>query len=209
MRISSRAIMIGSMVLAVLILVFGVGGVLLGRAILIQHNDSSFVRGLAKVTHFPVARVGSNVITYQEYLVQADAQRTYLQGQEATTMGIGGTPTIEMQQSVYDQLIRIAATEDLAKKYNFQVTQLDVDRAYDELISQAGTSTKPGEVQSYLQENFGWNEQQFKQYIIRPALLKNGLADKRKQDTGKEDAFDAELNQRVAASDVHRWLRFN
>lgn len=201
--------MVGSAVLAVFLLVFGVGGVLVGRAILVERNDSSFIRGVAKVTHFPVARVGSNVITYQEYLVQADAQRTYLQGKEATTLGVGGTPTSEMQQSVYDQLIRIAATEEIAKKYDFQVTQLDVDRAYDELIGQAGTSTKPGEVQAYLQENFGWNEPQFKEYIIRPALLKNGLVEKLKQATGKDDAFETELSQRITASDVHRWLRFN
>lgn len=181
MRISSRVIMVASMVLAIVILVFGVGGVLLGRAILVEHSESSFVRQAARITHFPVARVGSDVITYQEYLVQADAQRKYLQGQEATTLGIGGVPTAEMQKSVYDQLIRVAATEDLAKKHNFQVTPLDVDRAYDDLIGQAGTSTKPGEIQTYLQENFGWSEQQFKEYIIRPALVKNGLADKLKQ----------------------------
>lgn len=209
MRLSSRAVLIGSAVLAVVILVFGVGGVLLGREILINHADTPLIRNVARVTHFPIARVGSRLITYPEFLAQTDAQRTYLKGKEAAALGMSGAPTLEMQQSVYDQLIRVAAIEDLAKKYDFQVTPLDVDRSYDDLINQVGTSTSPGEVQNYLKENFGWSDKEFKEYIIRPALLKTGLAEKRKKDTGKDDAFDTELEARVKAPDVSRWLRFN
>lgn len=209
MRISSRAVMFASLALALLILVVGVGGVLFGRAVLIAHADTPAVRRVAAITHFPVARVGDNFISYSDYLGQADAQKRYLSGKEAQALGMGGAPTPEMQESVYEQLIRVAATEDLAKKYNVQITPLDVDRAYDDLISQAGTSTKPGEVEGYLRENFGWSPAEFKEYIVRPALLKKSLADQRKKDTGKDDAFETELASRIAAPDVHRWMRFN
>lgn len=209
MRLSSRAILIGSAVLASVILLFGVGGVLLGREILVKRADGTFVRQVSRITHFPVARVGSHFITYTDYLIQTDAQRTYLEGKEAAALGMKGPATPEMQQSVYDQLIRVAAIEDLAKKYDFQVTTEDIDRSYNELINQAGTSTKPGEVEAYLRDNFNWSPTEFKQYIIRPALLKNGLVEKRKKDTGVDDALEKELITRIAAPDVSRWLRFN
>lgn len=208
MPLSFRTLLLGSAVLASLILVMGVGGLLLGREILVKQTDTSLIRTFARVTRFPVARVGSRWITYDEYLSQADAQRQYLQGKEAQALGMGGAPTAEMQESVYNQLIRLAAIEELAQKNNFSVTSAEVDRAYDELILQAGTSTQPGEIESYLQESFGWDPTEFKKYIVRPALLKNGLADKRKQETGKDDALEAEVEARLQVEDVHRWLRF-
>jgi hypothetical protein len=208
MRLSSRVVLIGSAVLAFLILVFGLGGVLLGREILVKRTDTPAVRQIARFTHFPVARVGSRWITYFEYLSQTDAQRQYLQGKEAKALGMAGAPTLQMQQSIYDQLVRMAAIEDLAQKNGFEVTSLDVNRAYDELINQAGTSTQPGEVQAYLKENFGWDETEFKKYIVRPALLKNGMIEKRKKDTGKDDTFETEVDVRLNEGDVSRWLRF-
>ncbi len=209
MRFSSRAFLIGSAVLAFLILIFGLGGVLLGREIFVKRTDTPIIRQIARFTHVPVASVGSRWITYFEYLKQTDAQRQYLQGKEAEALGVAGAPTMQMQQSIYDQLIRVAAIEDLAQKNGFEVTPLDVDRSYNELINQAGTSTQPGEVQAYLKENFGWDEAEFKRYIVRPALLKNGMIEKRKKDTGKDDAFETEVNARLQEGDVSRWLRFN
>ncbi len=209
MRVSSRMVMTGTAIVAALLFFVALFGGWLSYQILQVHSTSAMVRTMARVTHFPVARLGSDWITYEEYLLQSDAQEKYLSGQEAKSLGLASASTPEMKQAVLDQLLRVAALEDLAKKNEFTVTPIDVDRSYDDLIARSGTSTKPGEIKDYLLENFGWTEQQFKAYIVRPAVIQTGLAQKRKDATGNEGALESEITARLAMPDVKRWLKLN
>lgn len=208
MPVSSRSVLITSGVVAAVILVMASVGSWLSYQIISQHAETPAVRALAQVTQFPVARVGTDWISYREYLVQSDAQAKYLKGAEARTLNLPLETTPTMQQAVLDQLVRNAVIERLAKQYDFKVSTDEVDRSYQDLIARAGTSTQPGEVQAYLEQSFGWTETEFKKYIVQPALLQNGLGQKRQADTGKEETFEAEITAALAAPNVKKWLTF-
>ncbi len=178
---------------------------------LIYHLSSSArVTSLARqvVTALPVpaARVGSRFVLYRDYLAQLDAAQRFLSGPTARAQGLPTELTPEMRSKVLDQAVRIAAVEELAAQAQIVITPLDVDRAFDELIAHAGTSTTPEEIHQFLQSEFGWDEVHFKKFVVRPALMEEALKQKKSADP-QDATFDRELSARLTKPDVVRYVK--
>jgi hypothetical protein len=169
--------------------------------------DFPMARRFAAVTHIPAARVGSKFIPYTEYLAELDAEKRFLSGPAARAQGLPQELTKEVRVQALERLIRIASVEEFSVTRNLVVTPLDVDRVYDGLVAQAGTSTTPEEIHSFLNDQFGWNEQEFKHYVVRPALMEDVLKQKKMQETQDPNAFEDELQARIAKPDVVRYLK--
>ncbi len=198
------AIFIG--VFVVMILALGTATVVYG--IHRYQWEGPGMRMMASVLHVSAAQVGDKKIAYGEYLHHLDAERKYLSGPAAKAQGMPSELTPELRKEALDRAIRIAAVEEFAQKRGVIVTPLDVDRVYDGLIAQAGTSTSPGEIQSFLRDQFGWNEAEFKNYVVRPALMEDVLKQKEFLATKKADAFDNELNERLKQPDIKIYMAF-
>lgn len=172
-----------------------------------KQDDRPWIRKAAAWTRLPAARVGSRRIGYAEYLKHIDAVRLVLKGQQARAQGLPLVPDTDMRRQTLNRLLRMAAVEEFADERGMALTTADVDRAYEELIARAGTSTSAGEVESFLREQFGWGVGDFKQNVIRPAMLEDGLRNKKETETKDPDAFEAELQARLSQGDVKRFLR--
>jgi hypothetical protein len=107
-----------------------------------------------------------------------DAQRAFLSGPMAADSGVVRDITDTERQEALDRAIRIEAVAGLAEEADVAVTSLDVDRAYDDLVSRAGTSTSPEEIQAFLKAQFGWDEAEYKQYLLKPAFTEEILRTK-------------------------------
>lgn len=170
--------------------------------------ENPVVRGIADLLSLPVARVGGQTVTYTEYLDHVDAQRTFLKGPTAEQQGMAREMTNDDYSEALERAIRIAAVEDEAKKAGIVVTDLDVDRAYQDLISRAPTSTGIGDIRQFFKDEFNWNEDQFKQYVVRPAVLEDALSQAKYLETQDPLAFDAELAAKISGDEVKRYLHF-
>jgi hypothetical protein len=148
----------------------------------------------------PAAKVEGRTISYGTYLEHVDAQRAFLSGPMATDSGVVRDITDTERKEALDRAIRIEAVAGLAEEANVVVTPLDVDRAYDDLVSRAGTSTSPEEIQAFLKAQFGWDEAEYKEYLLKPAFTEEILR------TKGGDAFDAALQARIDGA--KRYLRF-
>ncbi|MEI7512182.1 MAG: hypothetical protein WCK01_01840 [Candidatus Uhrbacteria bacterium] len=156
----------------------------------------------------PAARVGSQTVTYAEYLKHVEAQRTFIEGPASQAQGVTSTFGDPERSAALERAIRIAAIDDLAFKAGMQVTQLDVERAYLGLVDRAGTSTTPQEIRDFLHDQFGMDEVAFKEMVVRPALLEDTLRAKSSQESGDAQAFDKTLEERLKQSDVVRYVKF-
>ena len=156
----------------------------------------------------PAARVGSQTVTYGEYLKHVEAQRTFLEGPAAQAQGTTSTLGDPERSAALERAIRIATIDEMAMKEGIKATPLDVERAYMGLVDRAGTSTTPQEIHDFLHDQFGMDEESFKQMVVRPAMLEDTLRQKRAQETGDEQALDKELEARLQQSDVVRYVRF-
>lgn len=161
-------------------------------------SEHSIVRAMG--SSFPAAKVEGRTVSYGMYLEHVDAQRAFLSGPLVADTGVQRDITDAERQEALDRAIRIEAVEGLAVESGVVVTPLDVDRAYDELVARAGTSTTPGEIDVFLKAQFGWNEEEYKQYLLRPAFIEEILRSK------GGDTFDAQLQARIDGA--KRYLTF-
>ncbi len=170
--------------------------------------DAPWARTAAAILHVNAARVGRRNISFADYLAHLDAERQYLAGPAARAQGMPTALTPDLRKQALDHAIRIAAVEEFAQKQGVIVTPLDVDRTYDGLIAQAGTSTTPAQIQTFLYDEFGWDEADFKQYVVRPALTEDVLKQKLFNETKDENAFDNQLDERLKQPDIKVYLTF-
>jgi len=187
----------------VIVLVAGVGIAASGYVYHVEQPPLSSMIGW-----LPAARVGSQTVTYAEYLKHVEAQRTFVEGPAAQAQGTTSTFGDPERSAALERAIRIAAIDDMADKAGLQVTPLDVDRAYLGLVDRAGTSTSPQEIKDFLHDQFGMDEASFKQMVVRPALIEDTLRQERAQATGVDTTFDTELEARLQQPDVIRYVKF-
>lgn len=185
-------------------------GAALALAYGIYHEqwDSALVRRIPLVARLPVARVDGQTVTYRDYLLQLDAARTFLSGPSAKAQGLSPEITAEVKSLSYERAIRIAAMDAFAAREQLVVTPLDVDRAYDGLVSYAGSSTTSDEIQAFLRDQFGWDIPSFKQHIVRPALIEDTLKKRKLAASSDVEAFDRELETFLQGGSVVRYMRF-
>lgn len=204
MKLDRRSVLVGVGFLACIAL----ASAALAASVYAWQREDVVTRSLAGWLNLPAARVGRVNVSYVDYLAHLGSLRVFLTGPAAAAQGLTSEIGPAQKQSALDRAMRIAAIDDLSASSQLIATSLDVERAYDNLVAQAGTSTETGEIQAFLRDQFGWNEQEFKRYVIRPALLEDALRAKRLRESPDPEAFDKELEERMKKPDVVQYLRF-
>ncbi len=204
LKMNRRSVLVGVGFLTLIV----VAAFALMGSVYIAHSEDALTVSLARWMRLPVARVGTKSVLYDDYLAHLGSLRTFMSGPAAAAQGLSGPVGPKEEQSALDRAIRLTAIEDMAASANLTATDLDVERGYAGLLAQAGTSTTPGEIQDLLRDQFGWNEQNFKEFVIRPALMEDALRAKRTRETGDETSFDTEMEERLKRPDVVQYLRF-
>jgi len=189
-------LLVGSLLVLLVAVCIGYGF----SSVYISRSEKPFVRSMAAILHLPAAKVGDRTVSYEEYLAHVDAQRAFLSGPIAKDAGVVRDITDAERKEAYERAIRIEAVEGLAIESGLEVTSLDVDRAYEDLVSRAGTSTTPDEIQVFLKAQFGWDEASYKRYLLRPAYIEEILR------TRGGDTFDQSLQTRIDSA--KRYLNF-
>ena len=155
----------------------------------------------------PAATVGSATISYGEYLDHSAAAGRFIKAQAPLT----GTPSVmtdEDRKSTLDRAVRIAAVKELSDGKKVAVTSLDINRAYDQTILQTGTSTTPEEFKQYLAQVYGWTEDDFKHFILGPALLEDEVKRAYLHDNKTDDDFNKDLETAMSEPHTKRYLAF-
>ncbi len=204
LKVTRRSVLVGVGFLSLLV----IAAFALAGSVYAAHSEDAVTVSLARWMRLPVARVGTRAVSYDDYLAHLGSLRTFMSGPAAAAQGLSGPIGPAEKQSALDRAIRLTAIEEMAATANLTATPLDVERGYSGLLAQAGTSTTPGEIRDLLRDQFGWSEQDFKKFVIRPAMMEDALRSKRTLETGDETSFDKEVEERLKRSDVVRYLRF-
>ena len=153
-----------SFLLAVLVflIVFGIG--------LYKFNwQSEFVFKVYKVVPYPIAVVDYKLLSFSNFLKDVDTLTHFYGKQQELSNGQLVVPSQEeIKKNVLDKVIREKLVEKIAKRYNVSVNQEEIDQELDKIIDQAGSEE---EVSKTLQEFYGWDEEKFKDKVLRPFLF--------------------------------------
>ncbi len=189
-----------------LVLVFAVGFMLYG--VYFKINDSGPVRVMARVLSLPAAKVGSQSVSYDRFLMTRDAVVMFINSEAGQEVGAYMPPDKELNDNILERLIRQAMIVDMAKQKNISVQDEQVNLVFEDVKSAAASSTTP-DVGEYLWKNYGWQEADFKDEVLRPALLEQDLATALAQENGGDQyALESLLATKRSQPDVVVYLRF-
>lgn len=189
-----------------LVLVSAIGLMLYG--VYFKVNASGPVRVMARVLNLPAARVGSQTVSYDRFLMTRDAVVMFINSEAGQEVGAYMPSEKELNDNILERLIRQAMIADLSGQKNIFVKNEQVDLVFEDVKSAAASSTTP-DVGEYLWKNYGWQEADFKEGVLRPGLLEQALATAMSQESGgNQYALEQALAAKREESDVVVYLRF-
>ena len=202
----SPLIMTISIVILLVLALLG-GAVYLGVQIYVNRSDSPVIRKITEVLPIPAARLGSHVVLYRDFTESRDTLRRFLDSPAAKEEGLNVQYDASLEQNALEKLLVQQALEEIAAQNKVTVTDDELRQYYSEVL--AATSSTTANPSQYLLDNFGWNEEDFRQNVLRPALLEQkisaALAGENATDT---DALNRAVAARMEQPDVVRYVRF-
>lgn len=200
--------MVMTIVVAAVVVVLALGSVVgFTYAVYVARSENPVVRAIAGVLPIPAAKVGNRTILYRDYLTTYDTVKTFVNSKAAKDQNLNVPINADLAKSTLEKLIYQAALSELAEQKKVTVSDTELRAFFTDVVS-AASSTTP-DVGVYLLENFGWNEEDFRQNVLQPALLEQKLGTElMNENNGDANALTDYMTKRLAEPDVVRYLRF-
>jgi hypothetical protein len=118
-----------------------------------------------------------------------------------------GLPYIDLSSFPVSAEAMHVLPEKLAREKKVELQAADVQAEYEKMIMAAST-TMPN-VGEFLAKSFGWNEEDFRQNVVRPALLENRVAMTYGTTTEEQiTKFQMDVQERMKADNVKIYLKY-
>lgn len=201
-----RKLLIPIVILSAVIVLLGASSLMIW-AVTIKHSENVVVRQLSNWLPIPAAKVGDTTLLYRDFLKARVTLKTFLKSEAAKKQGMPGELDAALEGNILEKMIAEAALEELAATKNVTVSEEELRAKFADIIT-AVSSTTP-DVGLYLLQNFGWNEEDFRQEVLRPALLEQQLAIIMAGESSDDpNALGVYMEGRMKAADVVRYLKF-
>lgn len=195
-------------IIVVLLVVLGLvgGSAVMAYEMFVKRADNAVVRSVANALPIPMARVGSKAILYRTFIANRDVVKKFLASPAAAAQQMNAVYDDKVEQSIIDKLMVEAIVEEMAAQKNLTVSSDEINKTFDEVVA-AASSTTP-DMSAYLRDNFGWTEEDFRQNVLRPAMLQDKVGTKLMEESGGDElAFQKAVEKRLTDSDVVNFLK--
>jgi hypothetical protein len=203
---SKRLILTGVIAVSVLLVIAGASACLAWQ-IFVKRSDAGYVRSVASVLPIPAGRVGSRVVLYRDFLTSRETLKTFLESPAAKDQGMSVPFDVNLERNALEKLLVQQVLEEIAEEKRVTVSEEELRQYFSEVL--AATSSTTPDVGSYLLQNFGWSEEDFRQEVLKPALLEQKIsAALAEESKGDPDALNRLVAARMEKDDVVRYVRF-
>ncbi|MBD3281129.1 hypothetical protein GF391_00080 [Candidatus Uhrbacteria bacterium] len=200
-----KIIGLSAALLLVIVITLTVGITIYG--IYTEQNDGTASRFVAKALALPAASVEGRKVAYTRFLLTRDAVKRFINSEAGQDVGAAMPPEDQLNQNILEQLIRQQMVAAIAAQKQVTLSDEEVDEVFNEVASQAASSTQ-SDIDTYLRDNYGWNQDNFREYVLRPALLEQKLA--QQLSTGSNPvALENLLITKRQSEDVVVYLKFS
>ncbi|MDD5725960.1 MAG: SurA N-terminal domain-containing protein [Patescibacteria group bacterium] len=190
------------------VIVLAAAGGLLTYEVYYKVNDSAVVRSVAGLFGLPAAKVGSRQVSYARFLMTRDAVKRFVNSEAGKEVGATMPPENALNKNILERLVRQEMIQEIADQKKVTVSDEDVKAIFADVVKAAASSTTP-DISQYLWNNYGWNEDNFRKEVLKPALLEQKLANEMaKEKQGDQNALETELAARALKPDVIYYLKF-
>lgn len=141
-------------------------------------SDTSFLYGVTKVIPFPVARIGSGFVSYEDYLFELRHYVHYYQTQEKVDFNsaLGKQQLNSYKQRALQKVINDFYIKQLAKQHNISISNKELNDEITLLRNQNRLGSNEKGFEDVLRDNFGWDLADFKRSLKQEMLAQKLIA---------------------------------
>lgn len=135
-------------------------------------SSSDFIYKVTKVVPFPVARIGSNFVAYENYLFEIKHYTHYYRSQQSLDFNTeaGKQQLAEFKKRALEKVINDAYIREIAITKNISVSNKELDEAIQVVRSQNRLGGNDKEFEAVLSDFWGWSANDFRR-SLRQQLL--------------------------------------
>jgi len=159
-----------------------------------QKSTSEFLYKVTKVIPFPVARIGSDFVSYESYLFEINHYVHYYENQQELDFNseAGQLQLAEFKKRALDKVINDVYVKNIAKEKGISVSEAEIDDAIKVVRNQNRLSDSDAELEAILSDYWGWSINDFRR-SLKDQILSQKVASS--LDTGAHDRANAALAQ--------------
>lgn len=160
----------------------------------------TFMYDVTRIFPFPVAKAGSEWVSYESYLFELRRNMHYYETQQQANFASkdGKTQLDRLKRQAMTQVINDAYVKQLAAKHGVSVSDAAVRNQVDVVRRENRLGSNDRVFREVLQEFWGWNEADFRRELKQQLLQQAVVA---KLDTATRARAEAALKQLQAGAD--------
>lgn len=159
-------------------------------------SDSAFLYQINKVIPFPLARIGSDFVSYESYLFEVNHYTYYYKNQQQLDFNsdAGKQQLQEFKKRAMDKVINDAYVKQLAEERGISVSDKDVDERVALIKSQNRLGSSDKEFENVLREFWNWSVNDFKRSLKQQILTEMVVAELDTEAKAKAEKALSEIN---------------
>lgn len=159
-------------------------------------SDSGFLYQVTKVVPFPLARIGSDFVSYESYLFEVNHYTYYYKNQQKLDFNsdAGKQQLQEFKKRAMEKVINDAYVKELAQEKGLTVSNKEVDEAVALIKSQNRLGSSDREFESVLREFWNWSVNDFKRSLRQQLLAEKVVAELDTEAKAKAESALSQIN---------------
>lgn len=157
-------------------------------------SDSKFLYQVTRVIPFPLARIGSDFVSYESYLFEVNHYTYYYRTQQNLDFNsdAGKQQLSDFKKRAMEKVINDTYVRQIAKEKGVSVSDKEVDERVNLIKSQNRIGSSDKEFQNVLSEFWDWSLDDFKRSLKQQILNEKVVAS---MDSEAKDKSENALNQ--------------
>lgn len=159
-------------------------------------SESAFIYQITKIIPFPLARVGSDFVSYESYLFEINWYKHYYETQQNVDFNSdsGKVQLDDYRKRASQKVINDGYVKKLAEERNISVTNKEVDQEVEIYKSQNRLGANDDQLKTVLSDYYGWSIDDFRGTLKLKLLTQKVVADLDTETRQKADEAIAQLN---------------
>jgi hypothetical protein len=158
-------------------------------------SNSEFLYQVSRVIPFPVARIGSDFVAYENYLFEINHYTHYYSTQQNINFDSenGARQLSEFKKRALNKVINDSYVRELASQRGISVTDKEVNDAITVIRNQNRLGSSDKEFESVLRDFWDWSVDDFKRSLKQQLLNEKLIASLDTEAKGKAESALAQL----------------
>lgn len=142
-------------------------------------SESGFIYQISKIIPFPLARVGSDFVSYESYLFEINWYKHYYESQQNVDFDSesGKVQLNDYRKRASQKVINDGYVKKLAKERNISVTGKEINREVEVYKSQNRLGANDEQLKTVLSDYYGWSVADFRSTLAQKLLTQKVVAD--------------------------------